>query len=77
MPRPSVSGSCAFWKKLVLVWNTFPLVPHPLNQKPLPLAAGVGTVEFGAAVKNKGGSGFPGMNKGKETSLTLCPSVAN
>lgn len=32
MPRPRVDGSCAFWKKLVLVRNTFPSVPHPLNQ---------------------------------------------
>lgn len=51
MPRPRVNGSCAFWKKLILVRNTFPSVPHPLNQKLLPQAAGAGMVEFGAAVK--------------------------
>lgn len=45
-PRPRVNGSCTFWKKLVLVRNTFPSVPHPLNQKPLPGAARAGTVEF-------------------------------
>lgn len=76
MPRPRVNGSCAFWKKLVLVRNTFPSVPHPLNQKPLPPAAGAGTVEFGAAVKNKGGGVFSFL-RWTEMSLTLSPSFAN
>lgn len=66
MPRPRVNGSCAFWKKLILVWNTFPSVPHPLNQKLLPRAAGAGMVEFGAAVKKQGWGClfFSGVNRG-------------
>lgn len=63
--RPRVNGSCAFWKKLVLVRNTFPLVPHPLTQKPLPLAAGAGTAGLWAAVKNKGRGVFPRAQGGR------------
>lgn len=77
MPRRRVNGSCAFWKKLVLVRNTFPSVPHPLNLKPLPPAAGAGTKEFGAAVKNKGGGVFSSLGWTKETSLNLSPSFEN
>lgn len=65
-PRPRVNGSRAFWKKLVLVLNTFPAVPRPLNQKQLSSpAARAGTVEFGAAVKKREGSlFFPGVEEG-------------
>lgn len=56
-PRPRVNGSRAFWKKLVLVLNTFPTVPRPLNQKQLSSPeARAGTLEFGAAVKNERGA---------------------
>lgn len=65
-PRPRVNGSRAFWKKLVLVLNTFPAVPRPLNQKQLSSpAARAGTVELGAAVKKREGSlFFPGVEEG-------------
>lgn len=77
MPRPRVNGSCAFWKKLILVWNTFPSVPHPLNQKLLPPAAGAETVKFGAAVKNKDGGVFSSLGWTEEMSLNLSPSFTN
>lgn len=53
-PRPHVNGSRAFWKKLVLVPNTFPTEPRPLNQRRLTsTAAGAGTVELGQLSKTK------------------------
>lgn len=68
-PRPRVNGSRSFWKKLVLVPNTSPTVPRPLNPKRLSSAAGAGIVECGAAVKNERAGGvlfFPGVQEGKE-----------
>lgn len=68
-PRPRVNSSRSFWKKLVLVPNTFPTVPRPLNPKRLfSPAARTGIVECGAAVKNEraGGLFFSGVEEGKE-----------
>lgn len=77
-PCPRVNGSCAYWKKLVLVRNTFPPVPHPLNQQPLPLAAGAGTSGVWGSCQKQGWGClfFSGMDRseggGVLNSLPIC-----
>lgn len=71
-PRPRVNGSRAFWKKLVLVPNTFPTELRPLNQQPLSSpAARAGTVELRQLSKTKGAFSSPGWRRGRPFSHLL------